>query len=411
MDQPLVQLKNVCKKFGQNVVLRNVNLSIYKGEVTTIIGKSGGGKSVLLKHIIGLMEPDSGQILFNGRQVSEMDKKERHKLKKKFSYMFQGTALFDYMTVLDNIALPLRETTSMRESEILDRVHNMLEQLDLHEIDGKYPSQLSGGMKKRVAMARALITEPEIVLFDEPTTGLDPIRKNAVHSMISSYQKKFEYTGVLVSHEIPDIFYISQRVAMLDNGTILFEGTTDELQRSSEPKIRQFIHGFDINIKQDKLTGMGTKIDVEQSFMESMERLQEDNLLFSIIIFYIDNMDKINETAGHVAGQTVVKNFSVQLKECLRFGDTCVRYGLDKVLLILPGANKAQAQAFCSKLADKIKWNKHTEPLSCKGLRVSISAGLAEADKLSRFDRLLSSAESQRIRLDEFCAIPEAEVP
>ncbi len=226
--------------------MHNTNLSIYKGEVTTIIGKSGVGKSVLLKHIIGLMEPDSGEILFNGRRIAEMDKKERRRLKKKFSYMFQGTALFDYMTVLDNIALPLRETTSMRESEILDRAHNMLRQLDLNEIDDKYPSQLSGGMKKRVAMARALVTEPEIVLFDEPTTGLDPIRKNAVHSMISGYQKKFGFTGVLVSHEIPDIFYISQRVAMLDNGTILFEGTADEIQRSAKPEIRQFIHGYDI---------------------------------------------------------------------------------------------------------------------------------------------------------------------
>ena len=396
----MIKFENVCKKFGQNVVLRNANLNIYKGEVTTIIGKSGVGKSVLLKHIIGLMEPDSGKILFKGRQVSEMDKKERHKLKKKFSYMFQGTALFDYMTVLDNIALPLRETTSMRESEILDRAHNMLRQLDLHEIDDKYPSQLSGGMKKRVAMARALVTEPEIVLFDEPTTGLDPIRKNAVHSMISGYQKKFEFTGVLVSHEIPDIFYISQRVAMLDNGTILFEGTADEIQRSDEPEIRQFIHGSDI--KQDELTGMGTRIDIDQSFMEAMERLQKDNLLFSIIIFSLDNMDKINETVGHVAGQTVIKNFAIQLKGCLRFGDTSIRYGLSNVLLILPGASKSQARAVCSRLADRVKWNEPAELQSCKGLCVSISAGLAEADKLSRFDHLLSLAESEKIRLDEF---------
>jgi phospholipid/cholesterol/gamma-HCH transport system ATP-binding protein len=253
MDRPLIKFESVCKKFGRNIVLNNTNLSIYKGEVTTIIGKSGVGKSVLLKHIIGLMEPDSGEILFNGRRIAEMDKKERRRFKKKISYMFQGTALFDYMTVLDNIALPLRETTPMRESEILDRAHKMLQQLDLHEIDDKYPSQLSGGMKKRVAMARALVTEPEIVLFDEPTTGLDPIRKNAVHSMISGYQKKFEFTGVLVSHEIPDIFYISQRVAMLDNGTILFEGTADEIRRSADPVILQFIHGSDI--KQD--AGLG----------------------------------------------------------------------------------------------------------------------------------------------------------
>lgn len=244
MKQPLIQLKNVCKQFGSNIVLSNANLSIYKGEVITIIGKSGGGKSVLLKHIIGLIEPDSGKILFNGQQVSDMNKKDKKSFKKKISYMFQNGALFDYMTILDNIALPLRETTSLRESEIRERVHNMLQLLDLHDINDKYPSQISGGMQKRVAMARALVINPEIVLFDEPTTGLDPIRKNAVHNMIADYQKKFEFTGVLVSHEIPDIFYISQRIAMLSNGTILFEGTPDEIRSSTDPEIRQFIQGF-----------------------------------------------------------------------------------------------------------------------------------------------------------------------
>ena len=245
MDQPLIQLMGVNKKFGNNTVLHGANLSIYKGEVTTIIGKSGVGKSVLLKLIIGLMNPDSGRILFNGKHLAKMSKTERKGFKKKISYMFQGSALFDFMTVFENVALPLTETTSLKSDEIKTYVHNMLGRLDLHNVDGKYPSQLSGGMKKRVAMARALVIDPEIVLFDEPTTGLDPIRKNAVHDMISSYQQKFKFTGVIVSHEIPDIFYISQRVAMLDRGKFIIEGTPEEIRTASDPVVQNFIKGID----------------------------------------------------------------------------------------------------------------------------------------------------------------------
>ncbi|MBN1624974.1 MAG: ATP-binding cassette domain-containing protein, partial [Deltaproteobacteria bacterium] len=182
MKQALIQFINVTKGFGEQFVLKDANLSIYKGEITTIIGKSGVGKTVLLKHIIGLVEPDSGQILFQGRPFSKMSNAEKKELKRKFSYMFQGTALFDSMTVSENIALPLKEKNHLSDTVIHRMVMGKMEQLDLREIGDKYPSQLSGGMKKRVALARALVTEPEIILFDEPTTGLDPIRKNAVHS-------------------------------------------------------------------------------------------------------------------------------------------------------------------------------------------------------------------------------------
>lgn len=249
MDQPLIQFENVHKSYGENNVLRGVDLAIFKGEITTIIGKSGEGKSVLLKHIIGLVKPDSGNILFEGQTLFARKKSERDALRKKFSYMFQDTALFDSMTVFDNIALPLREGTNMKSQEIGACVRKRLEQLDIKGIEGKYPGQLSGGMKKRVALARALVTDPEIVLFDEPTTGLDPIRKQAVHTMISDYQKRFGFTGVMVSHEIPDVFTISQRVAMLSEGKILFQGTAEALMASDDPAISGFIHpkGIDFN--------------------------------------------------------------------------------------------------------------------------------------------------------------------
>lgn len=245
MTVPMIQFNQVFKRFGDNAVLKGVDLSIYQGQVTAIIGKSGIGKSVLLKHIIGLLEPDAGEILFQGRAITTMTAGERRALKMKFSYMFQGTALFDSMTVYENVALPLKENGRVPLREIGSRVRDKLAQLDLVGIEDKYPSQLSGGMKKRVAMARALVTDPQIVLFDEPTTGLDPIRKNAAHAMISEYQKAFGFTGVMVSHEIPDVFSISQRIAMLDKGRIIFQGTSTEIQNSNEPAIRQFIRGQD----------------------------------------------------------------------------------------------------------------------------------------------------------------------
>jgi phospholipid/cholesterol/gamma-HCH transport system ATP-binding protein len=245
MSAPLIQFNRVFKRFGDNTVLNGIDLSIYSGEVTTIIGKSGIGKSVLLKHIIGLLEPDDGEILFEGQSIRTMNTADRKALKMKFSYMFQGTALFDSMSVYDNVAMPLKEKQRVPYREIDGRVRDMLSRLDLAGIEEKYPSQLSGGMKKRVAMARALVTDPQIVLFDEPTTGLDPIRKNAAHMMITHYQKTFGFTGVMVSHDIPDVFYISQRIAMLDDGRIIFQGSPAEIQASTEPAVQQFIRGQD----------------------------------------------------------------------------------------------------------------------------------------------------------------------
>ena len=206
MTVPLIEFKEVYKAFGANQVLRGVDLTILGGQITTIIGKSGIGKSVLLKHIIGLLYPDRGRILFNGTALDEMAPSDRKAIKSKCSYMFQGTALFDSMNVYENIALPLKEKRGFKSTEIRTKVMDKMAQLDIADTASVYPSQLSGGMKKRVAMARALITEPEIILFDEPTTGLDPIRKKAAHQMISDYQTRFGFTGVMVSHEIPDVF-------------------------------------------------------------------------------------------------------------------------------------------------------------------------------------------------------------
>lgn len=241
MNRPRIEFENVHKAFGDNVVLDGIDLAIYGGQITTIIGKSGIGKSVLLKHIIGLLRPDRGRILMDGVALDQMSGRERNAMKAMCSYMFQGTALFDSMTVYDNIALPLAERRLDKPAAIRRKVREKLEQLDIAAIEDAYPSQLSGGMKKRVAMARALITEPQIVLFDEPTTGLDPIRKKAAHQMIVDYQTRFGFTAVMVSHDIPDVFFISQRIAMLDEGRIVFQGSCKEIQASNHPAVRAFI--------------------------------------------------------------------------------------------------------------------------------------------------------------------------
>ncbi len=238
---PLIEFKNLRKSFGDNVVLDGVDLVFNQGEVTTIIGKSGVGKSVMIKHIVGLLEPDSGEILVRGRPLGEMPPAERKEFKGRVSYMFQSNALFDSMTVFDNVALPLRERRRMPEPEVRRKAMALLETLELPHVTERYPSQLSGGMQKRVALARALVNDPEIVLFDEPTTGLDPLRKNAVLAMVSHYQRHFGFTAIMVSHDVPDVFYISNRIAILDQGRILFSGSPVELERSGNEVAVEFL--------------------------------------------------------------------------------------------------------------------------------------------------------------------------
>ena len=401
MTHPLIQFKHVSKKFGGNVVLEDANLDINQGEIITIIGKSGVGKSVLLKHIIGLMEPDSGQILFQGQPLSKMKKKERKALKRRFSYMFQNMALFDSMTVFDNIALPLKERTSLAKEEIQRRVKEKMNQLDLEEIDDQYPSQLSGGMKKRVALARALITDPEIVLFDEPTTGLDPVRKNAVHSMISDYQKRFGFTGVVVSHEIPDIFYISQRIAMLHEGRILFVGTPDEIRQTSDTIVRQFIRGLEV--RHDTLTGITPQPQGEKRFREELARLQRHKIAFSLIIFKVKNLKEINEKAGHVVGQTVLRNFTKELRRHLRLTDTCYRFGMNKIIVVLTNTDFDQARLACAKLSRDMKLDEIFGPYRQEGLDCLVRVGFAEAQEDTPYESVIATAESMENTLDEFC--------
>lgn len=396
MKKPLIQIKDLRKRFDGKIVLDGVNLTIKEGEITTIIGKSGVGKSVLLKHIIGLMEHDSGQILFNGKPIKKMREKEKRSLRSKLSFMFQGTALFDSMTVFENVALPLNEKGGFTKKEIYQRVHNQLEQLDLHEIDSKYPSQLSGGMRKRVALARALITEPEIILFDEPTTGLDPIRKSAVHRMISDYQKKNGFTGVLVSHEIPDIFYISQHIAMLDQGKIIFEGTPKEIYKSSSPVVKEFAQR--LGKEYEKTTGLTSQYNISGR-LKNRERRQAEgsHAIFSFIVLSIVNMDGIIKKAGYEESQVALKNFIFQIRQCLRDTDTCSRYDLDKILIVLPGTDLETGRKVYTKLANRMKTEKMSDNEKFQGLSFSVNVAFAEAEEESLIEGIKTNNVSKDV--------------
>lgn len=240
MDTNLT-IRGLKKHFGDKKVLDGIDLEVGEASVTTVIGKSGIGKSVLLKCIAGLLRPDGGQIELNGRPIGRRDLHPTGEGSLVFSYMFQNNALFDSLTAYENIALPLREATSLTASEIRERVEAMLEQVELTEAASRFPGELSGGMKKRVALARAMITKPQIVLFDEPTTGLDPERKFAVFEMIADYRKRFGFTALLVSHDIPEVFEISDRVAWLDDGQIRFFGPPAELDGEAASALAGFL--------------------------------------------------------------------------------------------------------------------------------------------------------------------------
>ena len=232
MSEQHLKLRGLSKAFGEQVVLDAIDLDIPLGSHTTVIGKSGIGKSVLLKCIAGLLPPDSGTAT-TGKSGDQPPP---------CSYMFQQNALFDSLTVEENVALPLREKGKAKAKEIHERVYDLLDQLELRAAAKKYPAEISGGMKKRVALARALITNPEIILFDEPTTGLDPQRKYGVFEMIRDYRKRFGFTVLMVSHDVPEVFEISDKVAWLDGGKIRFWGPPSELMANAPADLKPFLN-------------------------------------------------------------------------------------------------------------------------------------------------------------------------
>jgi phospholipid/cholesterol/gamma-HCH transport system ATP-binding protein len=239
----MIKVEDVHKTFGGKPVLRGVSCEVAKGEFIALIGMSGSGKSILLKHIAGMIRPDKGRILVDGVRVGTAGGRELERLRGRFGFVFQSGALFDSMTVFDNVAFPLREKTRLNEREIRDKVICTLDQVGLADAGARYPAQISGGMVKRTALARALVSEPEIMFFDEPTTGLDPIIARAILDLFHSCRQQLGYTGIIVSHDIPEVFRIVDKVAMLHEGRIVKYAPPGEFIDPPEPLVRQFITG------------------------------------------------------------------------------------------------------------------------------------------------------------------------
>jgi phospholipid/cholesterol/gamma-HCH transport system ATP-binding protein len=239
----VIRVQGLHKRFSSQPVLRGVDLDIATGEIMIVIGRSGGGKSVLLKHLVGLLRPDAGTVAVDGTEITRLRGADLDRVRERYGVVFQGGALFDSMSVSDNVAFPLREKSRLTPAEIQGRVEEKLEQVGLTGMGHKNPAEISGGMRKRVAIARALVTEPEIVFFDEPTTGLDPILVNTIHHLIVELHRKFRFTAVMVSHEIPEIFEIADRVAMLHEGVIVEVGAPEAVRASANPIVQQFIRG------------------------------------------------------------------------------------------------------------------------------------------------------------------------
>jgi phospholipid/cholesterol/gamma-HCH transport system ATP-binding protein len=239
----MIEIKNLHKSFRDNHVLKGVNLNIEKGKTTVVIGASGCGKSVLLKHIIGLLKPDKGEIWIDGEEITRMNEKELYRMRNKFGFLFQGSALFDSMTVAENVGLGLSENTNKPQDEITKIAAEKLELVDLSGTENLKPSELSGGMKKRVGLARALACNPEFILYDEPTTGLDPVTSDSIDNLIGSLAKnpKLQVTSIVVTHDIFSVYRVADRVAMMYDGVIHFEGTPQELESTSDKIVREFL--------------------------------------------------------------------------------------------------------------------------------------------------------------------------
>ena len=239
----MIEIINLCKSFGDHVVLDNLNLTINTGETTVVIGRSGCGKSVLLKHIIGILKPNSGQVFIDGKDITKLTGRALNDVRMKFGMLFQGSALFDSLCVWENVAFGMLEHTHKDKDEIMQRVTECLGLVGLAGVEDLKPAELSGGMRKRVGLARAICMKPEIILYDEPTTGVDPIMGDAINTLIRELHDKLKVTSIAVTHDMTSAYKIADKIAMLYNGRIIAVGTPEEIKNTEDPVVKQFIHG------------------------------------------------------------------------------------------------------------------------------------------------------------------------
>ncbi len=401
MKTPLIEFKNVRKSFGDKTVLDNVNVKIYENEITTIIGKSGTGKSVFLKHIIGLLKPDEGQILFKGKPIRDMRKSEWEEYRSGIAYLFQNNALLDSMTVFDNVALPLRQTTNLSKKEIEQRVLKRIDDLELGEAVLRYPSELSGGMQKRVALARALVADPKIVLFDEPTTGQDPIRKNMILSMITHYRRRFGFTAILISHDIPDVFFISDRIVILWEGSVGFEGTYEEVIRLKLPLIDEFLHsleGF-----QDELTGLLSREAFRMHYVAMLGGSPTTSAV-SAVLFSV-RLNLLHEALGPQAALEVLKALGEYTnKRFMSVGGLSARHSRDEILTIFPHTTPKEAKELVTGFGQELQEEALASIRSVTGSKIGqdqyfeiyIHAGITAVSPTDEIGQIIGKAQANQ---------------
>lgn len=407
-NQPLIEIKELSKSFGDRQVLDRVNLKLFKGQIVSIIGKSGVGKSVLLKHIIGLLEPDAGEVLFQGVPVARMKAGEREHFLSKISYMFQNNALFNSLTVRENVALPLRHHHRTERKAIDAAVMQRLQQMELGDAAGKYPGELSGGMQKRVALARALITEPDIVLFDEPTTGQDPIRKNAILSMIAAYQHKFNFSAILISHDLPDIFFISDIILALYEGRIIFEGTPEAFENFEHPFRTEFIHSLEL--LQQELSGLYSKRQFKVRHQMDLFRTPGDNN-YALLIFNLEELPRVAEQLGHTALQELITVMGAYItKHFNAVGGFSTRFGMAQFVTILPLADTDEASRLVSTMAEdltrnglkRLRCTEASTPGCHRAAQIEITAGVAEGQAQAPLNLVIEAARLKQHPLARF---------
>jgi len=408
MNSPIIEFKNVTKRFDNRTILDRINLQIYEGDVTTIIGKSGEGKSVLLKHIIGLLRPDEGSVLIRGLPITEMSRREWDTHLAQISYMFQNNALFDSKTVYENVAMPLRKFNQLSKSQVQEKVMARLGQTELTDVAHKYPSELSGGMQKRTALARALVTDPKIVLFDELTTGQDPIRRNAILRMIADYKTKFGFTAVLISHDIPDVFFISNRILALYNKKIVFQGTPEAFEEFDHPFYDEIIAS--IEGLQRELTGLHSRRRFKVRYQTDLMR-KNGNRQFTVVLFTLENLDRIIEELGHTAAQNGIRTMGDYInKHFGTVGGFSTRRRIDQFSTVLPFSDLDEAQRILEDFTRDFRQNglvrienaaREVNP-AVRCFEFSIGAGLARGNPNVELDSIMAFADFNREPIAQF---------
>ncbi|MGD2099974.1 MAG: ATP-binding cassette domain-containing protein [Desulfobacterales bacterium] len=355
MNPPIIEFRNVTKRFGQRIILDRINLKIPEGDVTTIIGKSGEGKSVLLKHIIGLLKPEEGRILFRGESIEKMSRKKWNAYLSQVSYMFQNNALFDSKTVYENVALPLQKFNHLTKKQIHERVLARIEQTELTDVAHKYPSELSGGMQKRTALARALVTDPRIILFDELTTGQDPIRRNAILGMIAEYKKKYGFTAVLISHDIPDVFFISDRILALYGKKIVFQGSPEAFEEFEHPFYDEIVNSIE-NL-QDELTGLYSRRQFKVRYQTDLAR-HNGQRHFIIVLFTLEDLDRIIDNLGHTAAQVGIRTMGDYINKHFGLvGGFSARRRINQFSTVLPFSDLDEAEELLANFTQDFREN------------------------------------------------------